>query len=173
MDLIISATIGATIGTARLGDDTFRCALGRAGIVAAKIEGDGATPVGRVPLRYVMFRKDRVTAPKTDLPQRAILAGDGWCDDQTDQQYNRFVKLPYPGRHEDLWRRDHIYDLIVVIGHNDAPIEPDRGSAVFLHVARDDFSPTDGCVAFARADLEHILQHVGLSTFVTINHAAA
>lgn len=134
-----------------------RCALGRTGLVVDKREGDGATPAGVFPLRRVLYRPDRVAAPETGLPVRPITADDGWCDDPGDPAYNRLVRLPYPGRHERLWRDDGLYDLVAVIGHNDDPVVPGRGSAIFLHVAKPDHAPTEGCVALALDDLRRLL----------------
>jgi L,D-peptidoglycan transpeptidase YkuD (ErfK/YbiS/YcfS/YnhG family) len=95
--------------------------------------------------------------PSTRLPAAPIAPQDGWCDDPADPAYNRLVPLPYPARHERLWREDEIYDLLIVLGHNDDPVVPGLGSAIFLHIARPDWGPTEGCVALARADLEALL----------------
>lgn len=135
----------------------MRCALGRAGISAGKREGDGATPAGLFPIRRVLFRADRVSLT-TALPTAAIEPDDGWCDDPADADYNTQVTLPHRARCESLWRDDRLYDLIAVLGHNDAPVVPNAGSAIFLHVARDDFPPTEGCVALARDDLLAVLR---------------
>ncbi len=81
---------------------------------------------------------------------------DGWCDDADDAAYNKPVPLPYPGRHEILWRADAIYDLVGVLGWNDAPVVKGRGSAIFLHVARPDYAPTEGCIALSQADLHSL-----------------
>jgi L,D-peptidoglycan transpeptidase YkuD (ErfK/YbiS/YcfS/YnhG family) len=139
----------------------FRCALGHGGIVRAKMEGDGATPSGRVPLREAMFRPDRVAPPATRLATRPIAPEDGWCDDPSHADYNRGVRLPHPARCERLWRADRLYDLVVVLGYNDAPPVPGRGSAIFLHVAGAGYPPTQGCVALALGDLETVLSSVG------------
>lgn len=137
-----------------------RCALGRTGVVplAAKREGDGATPAGVFALRRVLYRADRLAAPTTALPLVALAESDGWCDDPGDANYNRAVTLPYPAGHELLWRDDGVYDVVCVIGHNDDPPTPGRGSAIFLHVARPDFAATQGCVALALADLLDLLR---------------
>lgn len=136
-----------------------RCALGRSGVVAAdaKREGDGATPLGRWPMRQVFWRPDRMEKPASHLPTMPIHPQLGWCDDPSHPAYNRLVPLPFPLSHEKLWREDHIYDLVVVLGFNDDPAIPGRGSAIFLHLARTDFSPTEGCVACARDDLIEIV----------------
>jgi L,D-peptidoglycan transpeptidase YkuD (ErfK/YbiS/YcfS/YnhG family) len=138
-----------------------RCALGRAGATPAtvKSEGDGATPLGIWPLRRVLYRPDKVgEAPVTGLPALPLAPDDGWCDDPADRGYNTPVKRPYPASHEALWRDDGLYDVVVVLGHNDDPVIPGAGSAIFLHVAREGYAPTDGCVALAMADLLDLLK---------------
>ncbi|HMG50128.1 MAG TPA: L,D-transpeptidase family protein [Inquilinus sp.] len=134
-----------------------RCALGKGGVQADKREGDGATPAGRFALRRLLYRPDRGPAPATALPALAITPADGWCDDPADPAYNRPVPLPHAARHERLWRDDALYDLVIVIGHNDDPPAAGLGSAVFIHLARPDWGPTEGCVALARADLIDLL----------------
>lgn len=133
------------------------CALGRAGLSSDKREGDGATPIGRFPLRRVLYRADRVILPALSLPAAPIDPGDGWCDDPASPDYNRQVRLPCAARHEHLWRLDSLYDIVVVLGHNDDPPVAGAGSAIFLHVASADYRPTEGCVAVARDDLLALL----------------
>lgn len=152
MDLIVSAA-----GEARWRELRFRCALGKGGLKRDKREGDGATPIGAWPMRRLLYRADRMTAPATRLPSSPIAPQDGWCDDPADPAYNRPVRLPFGGRHERLWREDEIYDLLVVLGHNDDPVVAGLGSAIFLHVARGDYGPTEGCVALVHADLARVL----------------
>lgn len=152
VDIVVSPA-----GVAQVGGFEFRCALGRSGVARTKREGDGATPAGTWALREVFYRADRVLRPKTVLPLRKLKRNDGWCDAPGDALYNKRVTLPYPASAEHLWRADRLYDLIVVVGYNDAPVVPGAGSAIFLHVARADYGPTAGCVAFSRADLRKIL----------------
>lgn len=135
----------------------IRCALGRSGLKADKREGDGATPIGTFPLREVFYRPDKVEPPRTTLPLHPITQDMGWCDDPAHPDYNRLVQLPFDGSHELMWRSDHLYDLLAVLGYNDNPVEPNRGSAIFLHVASDGYGPTEGCVAIRRDDLMDIL----------------
>lgn len=135
----------------------YRCASGHGGITADKKEGDGATPVGRHPLRQVYYRDDRLDEPPTDLPVTALRQNDGWCDDPNDHNYNRKIALPYPARHEALWREDSVYDVIVELGYNDAPVISGLGSAIFMHVATPGYGATEGCVALALSDLMEIL----------------
>jgi L,D-peptidoglycan transpeptidase YkuD (ErfK/YbiS/YcfS/YnhG family) len=136
-----------------------QAALGRGGLkpAADKREGDGASPIGAWPLRRVLFRPDKGPAPATALPAQPLAPADGWCDAPGDPLYNRPVTLPYRASAERLWREDDVYDLIVVLGHNDDPVVPDMGSAIFLHLARPGYPPTEGCVALARRDLEALL----------------
>ena len=119
-------------------------------------------------MRRLLYRADRLSAPTTGLPSAPLARGDGWCDDPADANYNRQVSPPYPARAERLWRQDGIYDLIVVTGYNDDPVIPLKGSAVFLHVARPDFSPTEGCVALALNDLLGILEGCDTGTRLAI-----
>jgi L,D-peptidoglycan transpeptidase YkuD (ErfK/YbiS/YcfS/YnhG family) len=133
------------------------CAVGRSGIAPDKREGDGATPVGRFPLRRVLYRADRLTLPEIALPVSVIEPSSGWCDDPNDKAYNTQVVLPHKGGHEHLWRLDHLYDVIVVLGHNDAPVRRGLGSAIFLHVAAPDYAATEGCVAVTIDDLIELL----------------
>jgi L,D-peptidoglycan transpeptidase YkuD (ErfK/YbiS/YcfS/YnhG family) len=145
-------------GRFEAGGNSFRCVLGRAGVIAAaeKREGDGCSPAGIWPMRKVLYRPD-VGAPQTALPLEPIGRDQGWSDDPEDPAYNTLVTLPYRGSFEKLWRDDEIYDVVVVLGHNDDPPKPYMGSCIFLHLARADRSPTQGCVALAREDLAAVL----------------
>jgi L,D-peptidoglycan transpeptidase YkuD (ErfK/YbiS/YcfS/YnhG family) len=146
-------------GTLKLGERRVRCALGPAGVVPAaeKREGDGATPAGVWPMLRVLYRPDRGEAPRTALPVSAIDPSDGWCDDPGDPAYNRPVTLPYPGSCEAMWREDELYDLVVILAHNDDPPVPGMGSAIFLHCAKPGYPPTQGCVALEKSDLLELL----------------
>jgi L,D-peptidoglycan transpeptidase YkuD (ErfK/YbiS/YcfS/YnhG family) len=148
MDLIVEAR-----GWAQFDGRRFRCALGYGGVAASKREGDGATPIGAWPCRSLYYRADRLVPPPTGLTAAALTPQAGWCDAPDDALYNRPVRLPYPASAESLWRDDGVYDLIVPLGYNDAPVSPGLGSAVFLHLARPGYEPTRGCVALALPDL--------------------
>jgi L,D-peptidoglycan transpeptidase YkuD (ErfK/YbiS/YcfS/YnhG family) len=147
----------------------LRCALGRGGVRRDKREGDGATPVGSWTMRRLLYRADRLARPETSLPVSVIARQDGWCDAPLDLNYNRPVTLPYPASAESLWREDGVYDLIVPLGYNDADIVSSAGSAIFLHLARPDFSPTEGCVALATADLLGLLRAADATSRVIVN----
>lgn len=151
-----------TPGMLQMGGAQWRCCIGRGGVQGHKQEGDGATPAGLLPLRRVLFRADRIAAPRTTVPVEPIAETDGWCDDPADRNYNRAVRLPYPARHETLWRADALYDVVGVLGWNDDPVRRGDGSAIFLHAARPDYSPTEGCIALALPDLLAVLA-AGLS----------
>lgn len=160
----------ASQGTVSCCGRTYPCALGRSGIVSAhdKQEGDGATPAGTFFLRELWYRQDRLNEPVCALSKRSIQESDGWCDDPRRSEYNTHVILPFSGNHENLWRDDEIYDVIVPIGYNDEPPIPGKGSAIFLHVARPGFTPTEGCVAMKREDLLEILSNIRSFSHVLI-----
>ncbi len=166
-DIIVTQTKGnPAMGTLTMGDKIFPCALGKQGITRSKIEGDMKTPKGKFPLRTVYYRYDKLSRPiYSQVPMMALLEEDGWCDDPEDEAYNQSVMLPYHASAERLWREDDIYDVIVVLGHNDNPVEQGKGSAIFLHVARDghlesevaNLKGTEGCIALKKQDLLEIL----------------
>lgn len=143
-------------------------ALGRAGIRHDKREGDGATPAGTWRLVELRWRADRGARPATGLPNRPIRPDDGWCDDPADRRYNRPVRLPVRASHEEMWRADRLYDLVIVLDHNQRPRKARGGSAVFLHLERPDGGPTAGCVAFRPADLARLLPHLRAGMRLTI-----
>ena len=147
-----------------------RCALGKGGVIDGddKREGDGCTPLGIWPMRRVLYRPDRGPKPATRLPVAAIKPSDGWCDAPNDPNYNKPVRLPYPASAEKMWRADELYDLVLVLGYNDAPVRKRRGSAIFLHVARPNFSPTAGCIALARTNVLALLAKAGPGDSVAV-----
>jgi L,D-peptidoglycan transpeptidase YkuD (ErfK/YbiS/YcfS/YnhG family) len=153
----------------RINGRSFPCALGRSGIGAKLGEGDGITPLGTYALRQLYYRADKIAPPQTALPLAPIGKMDGWCDDPADPNYNRAVKLPYPARHEKLWREDHVYDLIIPMGYNDEAIIPGKGSAIFMHLMRPDGVGTEGCIALKREDLLALLPRLSTRTMVVVS----
>jgi L,D-peptidoglycan transpeptidase YkuD (ErfK/YbiS/YcfS/YnhG family) len=147
-------------GLLQLGALRIPCALGRSGVTHTKREGDGATPAGRYELVEVRYRPDRIAPPRTMLPLRRSRPGDGWCDGKGDRNYNRPVQLPYPASAETMWRDDHVYDVVVVLDWNLRPRRQNGGSAIFFHLARPGYLPTEGCVAVRRADMLKILRRL-------------
>lgn len=158
--MIFTATAAGTSGGwFDLGDRKVRCALGEPGVkpAAEKREGDQASPIGVWPIRRLLWRPDKGPEPVTAIPSAPLSPDDGWCETPNHSDYNRQVRLPHPAAHETMWRDDDLYDLVLVLGHNDDPVIPGMGSAIFLHLARPGYSPTQGCVALARADVEALL----------------
>lgn len=146
---------------------SFRCALGKGGVQpqARKREGDGVSPLGVWPVRRVWYRPDKGAAPQAGIPAIALHPRDGWCDAPGHPAYNRPVPLPFPARHERMWREDGLYDLVVELGFNDDPPVAGKGSAIFMHVARPGYLPTEGCIALAKDDLREVISRLtGAST---------
>jgi L,D-peptidoglycan transpeptidase YkuD (ErfK/YbiS/YcfS/YnhG family) len=157
-------------GLLHAGDRTIPCSIGRGGLIAAgdKREGDGATPIGLWPVRGVLLRPDRVALRKgLKLPWRWIRPDDGWSDGVNDPAYNRPVRHPHAYSAERLWREDGLYDVVVVLGHNDAPPVPGAGSAIFLHCWRDG-ATTEGCVAIAKDEMLRLLPNLAATVSVEI-----
>ena len=171
----VSAPVGAIQGTLRFGSLQYSCMLGRSGIVANKREGDGGTPAGEFPLREVRYRPDRFAAPPVThgLHITASRESDGWCDAPSDPSYNRLVQLPYGASAEKMWRDDHLYDVIAVIGYNDSPPVAGLGSAIFLHCARElgdgGLGPTVGCVSLRKPELLAVLAQCTRATTIRIH----
>jgi L,D-peptidoglycan transpeptidase YkuD (ErfK/YbiS/YcfS/YnhG family) len=158
---------------ATLSGKEYICAVGKNGLKQDKAEGDNATPIGSFPVREILFREDRIERHllKTSLPLRSLTPYDGWCDDPKDPNYNKLVDLrtfDLAVSHEKLYRDDHLYDIIVIIGYNDNPPIPGKGSAIFGHVARENFSGTAGCIAFAKPDLLEIIEGLDKDSFIVV-----
>ncbi|MFG1365313.1 L,D-transpeptidase family protein [Xanthobacter versatilis] len=159
-------------GILRCGSLALPVALGRSGIAFDKREGDGRTPAGRWRILRLLYRPDHGPRPVTRLPCRALKPSDGWCDEAADRRYNQPVTLPMGGSrkvsHERMWRDDGLYDLVLVLDHNTRPRVAGRGSAVFVHLARPGFRPTEGCVALRRADMLRLLVRLSRASRMVI-----
>lgn len=155
-------------GILEAGSLTVPCRLGRAGPLVRKREGDGGTPVGDWPLRRVFYRPDRVPRPVSGLPVSPIARDQGWSENPADPEYNRLVTLPHRFAHELMWRDDHLYDVVVVVGHNDDPVVPCAGSAIFIHLKREDGGPTAGCVGLSRGDILRLVPRLGPRTRLVV-----
>jgi L,D-peptidoglycan transpeptidase YkuD (ErfK/YbiS/YcfS/YnhG family) len=158
--MVVALSAAARRGWLHLGPLRFPCALGRGGSRVRKREGDGATPIGCWPIDGILYRPDKVARPRTKLPVQRIRKMDGWCDEPGDRNYNRPVRHPYPARAERLWREDGLYDVVVVLGHNQRPRLRGCGSAIFMHVARPGHLPTEGCIALERGHLLRVLERL-------------
>jgi L,D-peptidoglycan transpeptidase YkuD (ErfK/YbiS/YcfS/YnhG family) len=159
---------GQSRGVLLAGGHAIPVVLGRAGIATNKREGDGATPTGRFHLRRLWWRADRAMRPHTRLPARRIDGSLAWCEDPADRRYNRPFRRSANEPGDRLWRDDRLYDLVIELSHNTRPRVAGRGSAVFVHVARPDRSPTAGCVALAAPDLRRLLARLGPHTRIDI-----
>ena len=166
--VVVSGRGNPALGTLVAGTIHAPCALGRSGTKQRKHEGDGATPSGSFGLVAVLYRPDRGPRPRTRLPVTAIRENSGWCDDPIDRAYNREIRLPHPAGHERLWRNDRLYDVIVVIDYNLAHPIPGRGSAIFLHLASEDFAPTEGCLAVTPGTMARLLPRLAPGTVIDI-----
>lgn len=149
-----------TKGILTCGAITVPCALGRSGVIARKREGDGATPLGVFGLLSVSYRADRGRRPATVLTIQSLAPDMGWCDDPRHPRYNSPVDLPFDASHEKMWRDDRLYDIVVVLDCNMSPPVKGRGSAIFFHIAREDYRPTEGCIAVSPTHMRLILSQV-------------
>lgn len=165
----IVVTFNNDICQATVAGDLYRCSIGRNGITNDKHEGDGKTPMGEFALRRLFYRADKISKSQlhTQLPIQAIKPTDGWCDDPKNKQYNTLVdlrKFDLAVSHEDMYRKDDIYDIVIEVGYNDDPIAPGKGSAIFIHVARPNYTGTAGCIAFSQKDLLEILSKLNTNS---------
>ena len=150
-------------------DLKFKCALGKAGIGDKKVEGDNITPNGIFRIVKIYYRKDRVKKLSSKFKLIKINEKMAWCDDPKSRKYNQLIKLPTKYSHEILYRRDNIYDLILVLNYNMRPIIKNKGSAIFIHVAKKNYKKTEGCVALKKADLSYLVKEIKKNTKVIIN----
>lgn len=161
-------------GILRFQGKEYKCALGRGGVGIKRGEGDNVTPVGTYNLEQAFYRPDKLDRPASGLDFRATKENQGWCVDPNDSEnYNKPVTLPHPDNHERMWRNDDIYDIVVVFGYNTRPVQLGLGSAYFIHVARANYSPTEGCVALSKPDLLEILKQIKPATKIVISNKTA
>ena len=169
MNIIVQTkSFTATTGTLMIGASRYDCTLGRTGVTIEKAEGDGKTPVGTYPLRHLLYRADRLAKPETGLVTEILTPETGWCEDPAHADYNKQITLPHASVNDRMTRDDNLYDLTVIIGYNDDPVVPGRGSAIFMHLARPDFSPTAGCVGLRLPDMLEVLKLCDDSSHITI-----
>lgn len=148
----------------------LRCALGKGGISSCKREGDGATPLTQMRLLYGYRRQSAVIAHQSPsgLRFRKTRPQDGWCDAANDRNYNRPVTTDYPRSHETMWRKDELYDICMVMDWNISPRKQGCGSAIFFHLSRETYSPTEGCIALSRRDMMRLLPHLSAQTVIRV-----
>ena len=164
MDIFVKKT-----GILKFAKYTIKCFLGKKGITSNKKEGDFKTPEGTFFLRYVMYRPDRIKIPKTNLPIRIIKKNHICCDNPEHPNYNKIFETKNLNLGEKLWRKDFLYDIVVVIGYNDNPIVKDKGSAIFLHLTNKKYKATRGCVAILKKDFVKILPLISRNTKISIS----
>jgi L,D-peptidoglycan transpeptidase YkuD (ErfK/YbiS/YcfS/YnhG family) len=147
----------------------FRCALGKAGIKKKKKEGDNITPEGTFKIIRVYYRRDKIKNISTLIKKKEIKKKIGWCDDPVSSVYNKEIKLPSKFSHEKLYRKDNLYDLILVLNYNINPIIKNKGSAIFIHIAKKNYEPTAGCIALKKRDLVELLENIKKNTKIKIH----
>jgi L,D-peptidoglycan transpeptidase YkuD (ErfK/YbiS/YcfS/YnhG family) len=147
----------------------FRCALGKAGIGKKKIEGDNITPKGSFDIVKIYYRNDRVKKISSKFKLIKITKKMGWCDDPNNKSYNQLINLPTNCKYEKLYRKDNVYDLVIVLDYNIKPTIKNKGSAIFIHVARQDYKKTAGCIALKKNHLKKLIKTIKKNTKVIIN----
>ena len=146
----------------------MKCAIGKKGIGNKKKEGDLITPIGVFNIKYILYRKDRVKV-LTKLKKKVIKKNMGWCDDSKSIHYNKPVKLPFTHKYEKLYRKENIYDIILVLNYNMNPVKKNKGSAIFIHVSKINYKKTEGCVAIKKLNLIKLLREINQNTKVKIS----
>jgi len=150
-------------------DFKFKCALGKAGVGKKKIEGDNITPKGTFEIVKIYYRSDRIKKIYSKIKLFKINKKMGWCNDPTSKKYNQLIKLPSKYTHEKLYRQDNVYDLVVVLNYNTTPIIKNKGSAIFIHVAKKNYKKTEGCVALKKKHLVKLIKNIKNKTKIIIN----
>ena len=145
-----------------------KCAIGKKGIGYKRKEGDLITPLGQFKIKYILYRKDRVKI-STKLKKKVIKKNMGWCDDPKSSYYNKLIKLPFNYKHEKLYKNENIYDMILVLNYNMNPVKKNKGSAIFIHVAKNNFKRTKGCVAIRKIDFIRLIKKINPYTKVKIS----
>ena len=145
-----------------------KCAIGKKGIGYKKKEGDFITPIGQFKIKYILYRKDKVKVT-TKLKKKIIKENMGWCDDPQSSRYNKLIKLPFDYRHEKLFRKENIYDIILVLNYNMNPVKKNKGSAIFIHVAKNNYEKTEGCIAIKKISLKKLIGEITPNTKVKIS----
>ena len=146
----------------------IKCAIGKRGIGNKKKEGDKITPKGKFKIKSILYRKDRLSAFKSKISKISIKKNMGWCDDPKSEKYNKLIKLPFDGSAEKLYRKDNTYDIILILSYNFNPIRKGKGSAIFIHVSKKNYSNTLGCIAVSKRNLKKIIKKIDKSTVVNI-----
>ena len=156
-------------GYLKFKDFKFKCALGKAGVGKKRVEGDNITPKGSYKIIQIYYRKDRIKKISSKFKLIKIEKNMGWCNDPKNKKYNQLIKLPAKYCHEKLFRKDDIYDLILVLNYNMKPIIKNKGSAIFIHIVKENYKKTLGCVALKKSHLVKLIKKIDRNTEVAIN----
>ena len=149
-------------------DLKFKCALGKAGIRKKKKEGDNITPKGIYKIIKIYYRDDRIKKISSKFKLIKITKNMGWCDDPKSKKYNQLIKLPNRYSHEKFFKKDNSYDLIVILNYNTNPIIKNKGSAIFIHIAKKNYKSTAGCIALKKDDLLKLIKIIDTNTKIFI-----
>ena len=146
------------------GQYKVKCAIGKRGIGQKKKEGDLITPIGQYKIKYILYRKDRIKKIQTKLRKIVIKRNMGWCDDPKSKNYNKLINLPFNYSYEKLFKKENTYDIILVLNYNMRPIKKNKGSAIFIHIAKKNYKKTLGCIAINKTDLLKLLKKIKINT---------
>tara|TARA_B100001093_G_scaffold197990_2_gene190351 strand:- start:2246 stop:2740 length:495 start_codon:yes stop_codon:yes gene_type:complete len=146
----------------------FKCSIGKSGFSINKKEGDGCTPVGTFYIENVYYRADKIKSLETNINKVKINKIDGWCDDPSQKEYNQLINFPYDFSAEELYREDSLYNIVCVLNYNTNPVKPGIGSAIFIHVAKEGYKPTEGCIALKQEDLIFLLSFIDKKTKIIL-----
>ena len=146
----------------------IKCSIGKEGITRNKKEGDLKTPKGKFKLKLIFYRKDKIKILKTSLKKIAIKKSMGWCDDIKSKKYNKLISFPFKYSAEKLWREDNIYDVAIVLNYNLNPVKKNKGSAIFLHIAKKNYIPTRGCIAINEKDMLNLTTNLKKNSAIII-----
>jgi len=147
----------------------IKCAIGKRGITSRKLEGDKKTPRGTFTFKSIFYRKDRILRMKSYLKKRIIKKNMGWCDDSSSKYYNKLIKFPFSLSAEKLWLKKNIYDVIIIINYNLKPVVKNKGSAIFLHIAKKNYKPTKGCIAVSKKNMFILASKINGKTKIIIS----
>ena len=146
----------------------IKCAIGKRGITHKKLEGDNKTPSGVFKFNSIFYRKDRIKKIKTSLKKNVIKKNTGWCDDSKSKFYNKLIKFPSKFNAEKFWLKENIYDVVLIINYNMNPVVKQKGSAIFLHIAKKNYAPTKGCIAISKRDMNIVISKINTKTKLRI-----
>jgi L,D-peptidoglycan transpeptidase YkuD (ErfK/YbiS/YcfS/YnhG family) len=149
-------------------DYRIKCALGKRGIGKKKKEGDFITPIGLFKIKYLLYRRDRIKKIYTVLKKKVITKKMGWCNDSRSRKYNKLITIPFNYNYEKLFRKENVYDIILVLNYNMEPVVKNKGSAIFIHVSKKNFKKTEGCIGIKKNHILTIIKHIKKNTKVKI-----